>query len=442
MMTDADAVTLEAQLDDDEANVDIAKAVSARHSIARKYVMRIRRRNPAATPEDVIKMLERHYSTSISAAGAAIAAGSIAAEVGIALIPGGGVAAAGIKTAGKQAAKKTVQEAAKITAKEAAKLAAKNVAMGAAKTGAQRFAALLPAGDQQLQFEITAIFGLALADIHGMDLDQDQSHALVYGLTNDRVSQQQIAVMATDVAKMSPEGVVGVGHKIAAGSGDWSHWATTLADTLPSGAAQSLVRTMQTGQLDTVRETLTGKQQSAIEYGVGALTGGVSRFVFGRDVVVAARAAFPDAPDEFPAHLALHEKAKPDTDDRETEPNCALAALEDAAKSTGSWISGTANTVGEGVSAGAASVGTGVVSAAAAVSRPFRSVDIDGDGIADEPQALAAVKGLGGALAGAADAAGGRVAGLFKSKKRGTTEVPKKAYEENEKASSATAPGA
>jgi hypothetical protein len=261
MMTDADAVTLEAQLDDDEANVDIAKAVSARHSIARKYVMRIRRRNPAATPEDVIKMLERHYSTSISAAGAAIAAGSIAAEVGIALIPGGGVAAAGLKTAGKQAAKKTAQQAVKITAKEAAKLAAKNVAMGAAKTGAQRFAALLPAGDQQLQFEITAIFGLALADIHGMDLDQDQSHALVYGLTNDRVSQQQIAVMATDVAKMSPEGVVGVGHKIAAGSGDWSHWATTLADTLPSGAAQSLVRTMQTGQLDTVRETLTEKQQ-------------------------------------------------------------------------------------------------------------------------------------------------------------------------------------
>lgn len=424
-MIESESVTLETQLDNEGANADIAKAVSARHSIARKYVMRIRRRRPEATPAEVIKLLERHYSTSITAAGAAITAGSIAAEVGISLIPGGGVAAAGLKTAGKQAAKKTVQ----VTAKEAAKVAAKNMALGAAKTGAHRVAALLPAGDQQLQFEITAIFGLALADIHGMDLDQDQAHALVYGLTNDSVSQKQIATMAKDVAETSPDGVVGVGHKFALASGDWSHWATTLADTLPSGAAQSLVRTIQTGQLDTVRETLSGKQQSAIEYGVGALTGGVSRFVFGRDVVVAARAAFPEPPEEFPEDLALQDKSS-DADARESEPNRALAALEDAAKSTGSWITGTASTVGEGVATGATAVGSGVAGAAAAVSRPFRAVDVDGDGIPDEPQALSAVKGLGGALAGATGAAGGRVAGLFKSRKRDTAGTPESAPEE------------
>lgn len=424
-MTNSEAVTLETELDDEEAYSDIAKAVSARHSIARKYIMRIRRRRPEATPAEVIKLLERHYSTSITAAGAAITAGSIAAEVGISLIPGGSVAATGLKTAGKQAAKKTVQ----VTAKEAAKVAAKNMAMGAAKTGAHRVAALLPAGDQQLQFEITAIFGLALADIHGMDLDQDQAHALVYGLTNDSVSQKQIATMAKDVAKTCQEGVVNVGHKFAAASGDWSHWATTLADTLPSGAAQSLVRTIQTGQLDTVRETLSGKQQSAVEYGVGALTGGVSRFVFGRDVVEASRSAFPEAPEEFPAHLALQDKSS-DADDQESEPNRALAALEDAAKSTGSWITGTASTVGEGVASGASAVGSGVASAAAAVSRPFRAVDVDGDGIPDEPQALVAVKGLGGALAGATGAASGRVAGLFKSRKRDTADASEKAPEE------------
>ncbi|MDP9986643.1 hypothetical protein J2S98_001800 [Arthrobacter oryzae] len=373
----------------------------------------------------MIRLLERHYSTSITAAGAAITAGSIAAEVGIALIPGGGVAAAGIKTAGKQAAKKTVQ----VTAKEAAKVAAKNMAMGAAKSGANRIAALLPAGDQQLQFELTAIFGLALADIHGKDLDQDQAHALVYGLTNDRVSQEQIATMAKDVAETSPEGAVGVGHKFASASGDWSHWATTLADTLPSGAAQSLVRTIQTGQLDTVRETLNGKQQTAIEYGVGALTEGVSRFVFGRDVVESARKAFPEAPSEFPAHLALQIELS-DAGDQESEPNRALAALEDAAKSTGSWITGTASTVGEGVATGASAVGSGVASAAAVVSRPFRAVDVDGDGIPDEPQALTAVKGLGGALVGATGAASGKVAGLFKSRKRDMADAPEKAPEE------------
>jgi hypothetical protein len=298
------------------------------------------------------------------------------------------------------------------------KVAAKNMALGAAKTGAGRVASFLPAGDEQVQFEITAIFALAIAEIHGMDLDKDQAHALIYGLTNERVSQQQIATMATDVANVSSEGVVGVGRSIAADHADWSQWANRLADTLPGGAAQSLVRTIQTGQLDTVRESLTGKQQSAIEYGVGALGGGVARFVFGREVIKAARIAFADAPDAFPASLALPLTPTPDADDNEAEPNSALAALEDAAKATGNWISDAASTVGAGVATGAAAAGSGVVGAAGTVTRAFRSVDIDGDGIPDEPQMLTTVKGVGGAIAGAADSVGGRVAGLFKPKKR------------------------
>lgn len=407
-MTDMDESTFEAELVEEDAARDIAKAVSARHSIARKYVMRVRRRNPDATPAEVIRLLERQYVTAISAAGAVIAAGAIVADVGIALIPVAGAAAAGAKSAGQQAAKKAGKEAAKVVAKEAAKAAAKNVALGAATTGARRVAALLPAGDEQLQFEITAIFGLAIADIHNMDLDKKQAHALVYGLSNERVSQQQIATMATDLASVSTGGAVGVGHAIAAGRSDWSHWANTLADMLPGGAAQSLVRTIQTGQLDTVRLNLNGTQQAAIEYGVGALAGGVTRFLFGREVVDAARVAFADAPDEFPAHLAIPVKAEPEDDDVEAEPNRALAALEDAAKATGNWISDAANVAGAGVAA-----------AAGAVARPFRSVDLDGDGIPDAPQALTAVKGVGGAIAGAAGAVGGAAASLFKTKKLG-----------------------
>jgi hypothetical protein len=268
-----------------------------------------------------------------------------------------------------------------------------------------------------LQFEITAVFALAIADIHGMDLDKDQALALVYGLSNERVSQKQIATMATDLSSASAEGVVGVGNKIAAGRTDWSHWANTLADTLPGGAAQSLVRTMETGQLDTVRENLSGKQQTTIEYGVGALAGGVTRFVFGREVVDAARAAFADAPDKFPEHLAVPVDA--DAEDGDAEPNRALAALEDAAKTAGSWIGDTANTVGGGVATSAVAVGAGVATAADTVTRAFRSVDIDGDGIPDEPQALTAVKGVGSAIAGTAGSVGGSVAGLFKRKKRG-----------------------
>lgn len=195
--------------------------------------MRLRRRHPEATPTDVVQVLERHYATSITAAGAVITAGAIAADIGIAMIPGVGAAAAGAKSAGQRWARR---------------------------------------------------------------------RRAVYGLSNERASQQQITATAADLAPSSSEGVVDVGHRSAASRADWTHWADTLADSLPAGGAQELVRTIQTGQLDTVRTNLSGKQQSAIEYGVGAVAGSVARFVFGREVVDAARIAFGAAPNEFPAH--------------------------------------------------------------------------------------------------------------------------------------------
>ena len=171
-------VTLEAELVDKDAEREIDKAVRGRRGIARKYVKWVRRRNPAATPAEIISMLEHHYVTAISVAGAAITVGSI----GIAMIPGVGAAAAGTKAVAKEAGKNATKQAAKATARQTAKAAAKSAARGAAMSGAQRAAARLPAGASQLQFEITALFALAVADIHGTDYDQQQAHALVYGL--------------------------------------------------------------------------------------------------------------------------------------------------------------------------------------------------------------------------------------------------------------------
>ncbi len=173
---------------------------------------------------------------------------------------------------------------------------------------------------------------------------------------------------------------------------------------------------MQTGELDVVRENLSGKQQATVEYGVAAVTGGITRFVFGRDVIVAARAAFPEAPEEFPAHLAVILKAKPESEDSELASSKAFAALEDAAKSTGTWISDTAGKVGTGVAASASAVSSGVTTAAGSVSRPFRRVDLDGDGIPDAPQALTKMKGVGGTIAGKASSVRGGVSGLLKKK--------------------------
>lgn len=209
--------------------------------------------------------------------------------------------------------------------------------------------------------------------------------------------------MASDLARSSAPEIVSGSQPVAGDRKDLGHWANTLADSLPGGAAQSLVRGVQTGVLEDIRGGLDGRQQAAVDYGVGALVGGITRFVFGREVVVAARSAFSDAPGTFPAYLDV--PAKPEKPDG--KPNRAVEALEDAAKA-----------VGAGVSTGAVAVGTGVVSAADVVTRPFRSVDLDGDGVPDEPQALTAVKGAGGAIAGAAGAVGDGVSGLFKPKKR------------------------
>jgi hypothetical protein len=399
---EAEVITVEADLDGEEATREIAKAVSARHAIARRYVKWLRRRRPDASPAQIIQILERHYGSAVTAAGTAMTVGAIAADVGIAMIPVAGPAAAGAKSVTAH------------TGKAAFKAAAKNVGVTAAKAGVSTY---LPAGDKQLQFEITAIFGLGLAEIHGMHLDKEQAQALILGLTNERVSQEQIATMAADVATAASGGEVVV-HQDSAP--DRSNWASTLAGSLPAGGAQSLVRTMQTGQLDPIRDNLSSKQQNAVDYGVAAVAGGIARFVFGRDVILSSRIAFPEPPEEFPEHLALTAKVR--SDDDESDDSEAFAALQEAAKATGSWITSTAGTVGSGVATGARVAGSGVAAAAGTVSSPFRSVDIDGDGIPDEARALTAVKGVGGAISGAAGAVGGSLRDRFKSKKRSNEE--------------------
>lgn len=397
----SDSLDLQTEIAVADAEREIDEAVHGHRGVARKYVRWVRRHNPDATPAELIKILERHYVTSISAAGAAITVGSIAAEIGIAMIPGVGAAAVGTKAVSKEVGKKATKEAAKAAAKSTMKVAAKSAAMGVAKNSAQKAAALLPAGDEQLQFETTTLFALAVADIHGLEYDPEQARALVYGLTNGRVSQQQIAAMATALAGASGTELVPADGSAAGSRKDLAGWANTLAGSLPGGAAQSLVQGIQTGVLENVELDLGGKKQSAVEYGVGALVGGMTRFVFGREVVEASHSAFADAPDEFPGYLAI--PATPEKDDDES--NRALASLEDAARSVGSR---------------AVSVGSGVTAMAGAATRRFRSVDVADDGVPDEPQAVTAAKGVGGAVTGAAGTVGGAIASRFRLKRRGS----------------------
>jgi hypothetical protein len=102
------------------------------------------------------------------------------------------------------------------------------------------------------------------------------------------------------------------------------------------------------------------------------------RFVFGREVVDAARVAFADAPEVFPAHLAIPVKAKPEDDDTEAEPNRALAALEHAAKATANWISGAGHAVGAGVATTASAIGGAAGAVGGAAASLFKRRDAPG----------------------------------------------------------------
>ncbi len=58
--------------------------MSAQRPAVLAHIRRIRRRRPEATPHEVIRMLERHYLTAVTASGASVGAASVIPAVGIA----------------------------------------------------------------------------------------------------------------------------------------------------------------------------------------------------------------------------------------------------------------------------------------------------------------------------------------------------------------------
>jgi len=154
----------------------------------------------------------------------------------------------------------------------------------------------------------------------------------------------------------------------------------------------------------------SGTFAKILPFGIGMVVGGAASFAFGKSVVTASRSAFSAPPADWPASLAVIDE----DGDGIQDPPRALLAMRAAADDAKDFTEDVWGKVAEGASTAGSAVGSGVSVAAGAVARPFRSIDLDGDGVPDEPQALTAAKGVGGAIAGAASAVGGGMAGLFK----------------------------
>lgn len=74
----------------------IEKVLSVQRPVVLAYVRGIRRRNPGASPAQVVAILERHYLAAVTAGGAAVGASSVIPGVGTGI----SLALSGVETAG------------------------------------------------------------------------------------------------------------------------------------------------------------------------------------------------------------------------------------------------------------------------------------------------------------------------------------------------------
>lgn len=198
------------------------------------YVDRLRAANPDATPAEIIKKLEKHYIAAVMASGAAV--GSAAAFPGIGTL----------------------------------------VAMSAV------------AGETVVFLEATAVFVLAVAEVHGIPAaHRERRRALV------------LAVLVGADGRHAVADLIGPGR--TSGS-----WVAEGAASLPLPAVSQLNSRLMKYFIK--RYTL---KRGAIAFGkllpvgVGAVVGGVGNRLMGKKIVGNAREAFGAPPPRWPSTLLV-----------------------------------------------------------------------------------------------------------------------------------------
>jgi hypothetical protein len=196
------------------------------------YVQRLRRSKPDATPAEIVTKLEKHYLAAVMASGAAV--GSAAA------LPGIGT----------------------LTALSAV------------------------AGETVVFLEATAVFALAVAEVHGIPVGhRERRRALV------------LAVLVGDEGKRAVGDLVGTGRT---GGG----WIGESAATMPLPAVAQLNNRLVryfVKRYALRRGVMTfGK---LLPMGIGAIVGGGGNRMMGKKIIANARQAFGPAPMRWPVSL-------------------------------------------------------------------------------------------------------------------------------------------
>ncbi|MCY7412246.1 MAG: hypothetical protein LH471_04310 [Salinibacterium sp.] len=335
--------TIQATPASDGFKAKIFEAISVQRPVVVEYLKSLRREKPNASAVEILKDLENRYVATVTITSTGVGASAAIPGVGIPLALG------------------------------------------------------LGAADLLFFYETSALYVLAVTELHGIEVnDVERVRPLVFGMLLGQKSQCQVTKIVFQAAGAGSVNQARTVAASAAGKALPSGWGEVLTQQLPDSALAPLGTVLAREAMKASAKFGAGTLGKAIPFGLGAVVGGVGSFTFGRDVVKAARLAFPTAPTSFPEILLEFQKPDPGS----VQPSRATKALQAASEN----LSGFSETVWN---------------TAVDVAGVFRSVDLDGDGVADEARALTAAKRSGSAIKGAAVGGVGAVGSLFRRKRDG-----------------------
>jgi hypothetical protein len=341
----------------DDFQSKMYQAISVQRPVVLEFLKSLRRDKPNATAAEILKELDKRYVATVTLTSAGVGASAAIPVVGVGIALGLGVA------------------------------------------------------DLLFFYETSALYVLAATELHGIAVsDAERARPLVFAMLLGQKSQSQVSKV---VLQAAGAGGVNQARAIAtgvAGKALPKGWGEVLTQQLPDSALAPLATVIARQALKESGKMGARTLGKAIPFGLGAVVGGVGSFTFGRDVVRAARLAFPTPPTDFPD--ALRDFSKPDL---------AVLAQSRAVKAM------------QAAAAHASDFGEAVWGKANVAMDVFRSVDLTGDGVPNDARALTAAKSAGAAgkragsaVKGGAIAGAGAVGARFKRKGgAGVAERPK-----------------
>lgn len=254
----------------------VYRAISIQRPVVLEYLKSLRRDKPDATPAELLKELEKRYLATVTLTSTGVGASAAIPAVG---------------------------------------------------TG---IALTLGLADLLFFYETSALYVLATTEVHGIEVrDAERARPLVFGMLLGEKSQSKVSKL---VMQAAGAGSINTARTVAAGRVGKAlpqGWGEVLTQQLPDSALAPLATVLARQALKAGGKVAGRTVGKLFPFGIGAVIGGVGSYTFGRDVVKAARLAFPTTPVAFPESLLNFEKPDPSVG----EPSRAMKAMQSAADS-------------------------------------------------------------------------------------------------------------